>query len=154
MTSRGALNFWILQSQSMFSSTDKSRSYWIVMGHRWLKKTKGFLINLENRALKQDQQYSNKYSGEQGWLCVAKCRSLLAVASLVAHRLQGLQAQQSWITGFLALRHVESSRTRDGTHDPCTGRQSPIHHATRDVLWGLSSWCLKKPSAWLGCTSG
>ena len=34
----------------------------------------------------------------------------------------GMWAQQLWLSGLLALQHVESSQTRDGTHVHCTGR--------------------------------
>ena len=37
------------------------------------------------------------------------------------------QAQQSWHTGLVALRHVGSSRTRA----PCIGRRTPNHCTTR-----------------------
>ena len=104
MTSRGALNFWILQSQSMFSSTDKSRSYWIVMGYRWLKKTKGFLINLENRALKQDQQYSKQIFQRAAVTLrfeaqVAPCSGLSCGAGSRACRLRGRGSQASLFWG-------------------------------------------------------
>ena len=36
--------------------------------------------------------------------------------------------------GLVALRHVESSPTRDRTHVPCIGRRILIHHTTREVL--------------------
>ena len=43
-------------------------------------------------------------------------------------RLQELQH-----TDLVALQHVGSSRTRDRTHVPCTGRQILNHWATREV---------------------
>ena len=43
------------------------------------------------------------------------------------------QAKQSWRTGFVALRHVGSSRTRDRTRVPCIGRQILNHCVTREV---------------------
>ena len=59
---------------------------------------------------------------ERGLLLAAVCRLLIAVASLVAERrLKGLQ--KLWCTGLVALWHVGSSWTRDGTHVPCIGRQ-------------------------------
>ena len=80
--------------------------------------------------------------GEQGLLFVALRGLLIVVASLVAEhglQAQGLQqlqhvgsrgsltgsreqAWQLWHTGFVALRHVGSSRTRDRTHVSCIGR--------------------------------
>ena len=37
-------------------------------------------------------------------------------------------------TGLVALRHVDSSQTRDQTSIPHTGRQILIHCTTREVL--------------------
>ena len=55
-------------------------------------------------------------------------RLLTAAASLIAeYRFQGLRAQDLWYTGLVALRHVGSSWTRDGTRVPCTGRQIINH---------------------------
>ena len=42
-------------------------------------------------------------------------------------------AQQSWQTGLVAPWHVGSFRTRDRTHVPCIGRQTPNHWTTREV---------------------
>ena len=36
--------------------------------------------------------------------------------------------------GLVALQHVESSLTQDGTHVSCIGRQIPIHCTTMEVL--------------------
>ena len=44
------------------------------------------------------------------------------------------QAQQPWLTGPVAPRHVGSSQTRARTRVPCTGRQTPNHRATREAL--------------------
>ena len=43
------------------------------------------------------------------------------------------QAQQLWLTGLVAPRHVGSSQTRARTHVPCTGRQILNHCATREA---------------------
>ena len=43
------------------------------------------------------------------------------------------QAQQSWLTGLVAPRHVGSSQTRARTHVPCIGRQILSHCATREA---------------------
>ena len=48
---------------------------------------------------------------------------LLEVAPLVQHRSEG----HSWRTGLVALQHVGSSQTRDGTHVSCFGRQILYH---------------------------
>ena len=42
------------------------------------------------------------------------------------------QAQQSWLTGLAAPRHVGSSQTRAQTRVPLTGRQTLNHCATRE----------------------
>ena len=44
------------------------------------------------------------------------------------------QAQQLWLTGLVAPRHVGSSQTRARTHVPCIGRQILNHCATREAL--------------------
>ena len=36
--------------------------------------------------------------------------------------------------GLVALQHVESYQTTNGTHDPCTGRQILNHWINREVL--------------------
>ena len=43
------------------------------------------------------------------------------------------QAQQLWLTGPFAPRHVGSSQTRARTHVPCIGRQILNHCATREA---------------------
>ena len=69
---------------------------------------------------------------------------VLAVASLVVehrlriHRLQQLWHMDSsactvWRTGLVALRHMESSWTRDQMHVLCIGRQILYHRTTREV---------------------
>ena len=44
------------------------------------------------------------------------------------------QAQQLWLTGLAAPRHVGSSQTRARTHVPCISRQILNHCATREAL--------------------
>ena len=44
------------------------------------------------------------------------------------------QAQQLWLTGLVAPRHVGSSQTRARTRVPCVGRQILNHCATREAL--------------------
>ena len=71
----------------------------------------------------------------RGYFLVAVHGLLIAVASLAAeHGLQVSQVQQSWCTGLVALRHVESSWTRDGNCVPCFDRWTPNHWTTREVL--------------------
>ena len=64
--------------------------------------------------------------------------SVVAVGSSRACRLQSLWhtdsrawLQKLWYTGLGASQHVESSWTRDQTHNPCISRQTPIHCATQ-----------------------
>ena len=53
---------------------------------------------------------------------------LSVVASLLEdHGLYGTWAQYLWLTGLIALPHVEASWARDRTHIPCTGRWIPHH---------------------------
>ena len=44
------------------------------------------------------------------------------------------QAQQLWLTGLAAPRHVGSSRIGTRTHVPCIGRRILNHCATREAL--------------------
>ena len=48
-------------------------------------------------------------------------------------RSHGSQALKLWRTGLVALRHVGSSQSREGTLVSCTGRRIPNHWTTRDV---------------------
>ena len=44
------------------------------------------------------------------------------------------QAQELWLMGLVALRHVGSSQTRARTRVPCISRQILNHCATRETL--------------------
>ena len=48
------------------------------------------------------------------------------------------RAQQLWLTGLVAPRHVGSSQTRARTRVPCIGRQILNHCATREALKFIS----------------
>ena len=48
------------------------------------------------------------------------------------------QAQQPWLMGLVAPRHVGSSQTRARTRVPCIGRQILNHCATREALRHIS----------------
>ena len=48
--------------------------------------------------------------------------------------------QHLWYTGFVALRHVDSSQTRDRTRIPFIGRWILNHWATREVPTLIISW--------------
>ena len=47
------------------------------------------------------------------------------------------QAQQLWLTGLVAPRHVGSSQTRARTRVPCIGRQILNHCATREAQYSI-----------------
>ena len=47
------------------------------------------------------------------------------------------QAQQLWLTGPAAPRHVGSSQTRARTRVPCISRQTLNHCATREALFSV-----------------
>ena len=76
------------------------------------------------------------------WLLLWEAWALGAQASVVAAYgliRCGSQALEKGLNscGAQALAapcHVESSQTRDRSHDPCIGRQTPIHYTTREVL--------------------
>ena len=54
------------------------------------------------------------------------------------------QAQQLWLTGLVALRHVGSSHTRAQTRVPCISRQILNHCATREALCHTTDLQLKE----------
>ena len=67
------------------------------------------------------------------------------------------QAQQLWLTGPAAPRHVGSSQTRARTRVPCISRQIPNHCATREarVLCFVTNACThfsNNPSPEFGVT--
>ena len=57
------------------------------------------------------------------------------------------QAQQLWLTGPVAPRHVGSSQTRARTGVPCTSRQTPNHCATREAPLSFPCSCPFFPEA-------
>ena len=69
----------------------------------------------------QVQVFKNLFIYWLFWVFITVHGLLIAVASFAAEH------------GLLALRHVESSWTRDRTHVPCTGRQILNHWITRQV---------------------
>ena len=106
------------------------------------------------------------------WLCwvfVAACRISLVVASGGHSSLQcmgpslwwllllqrtgsrrvslssrGTWAQQLWLMGLVAPRHVGSSQTRARTRVPCIGRRTPNHCVTREApIYILNLFLLK-----------
>ena len=77
--------------------------------------------------------------GKWGPLSIAVRGPLTIAASLVADGAQApdAQAQQLWLTGPAAPRHVGSSQTRARTRVPCIGRQTPNNCATREAPYIL-----------------
>ena len=71
--------------------------------------------------------------GKRGPLFIAVRGPLTIAASLVAGQAPDAQAQQLWLTGLVAPRHVGSSQTRARTRVPCIGRQTLNHCATREA---------------------
>ena len=72
--------------------------------------------------------------GKRGPLFIAvrgpHCRGL----SCCGAQAPDAQAQQLWLTGLAAPRHVGSSQTRARTRVPCIGRQILNHCTTREAL--------------------
>ena len=74
----------------------------------------------------------------RGHSLVAVLGLLTAGASFAAeHRLSARGLLQLWHTGLLALRHVESSQTRDWTRVPCVVRQISNNWTTKGSLYLL-----------------
>ena len=72
---------------------------------------------------------------KRGPLFIAVRGPLTVAASRCGAQAPDAQAQQSWLTGPFAPRHVGSSQSRARTRIPCTGRQTPNHCATREALF-------------------
>ena len=73
--------------------------------------------------------------GKRGPLFIAVRRPLtIAGLSRCGAQAPDAQAQQLWLTGPAAPRHVGSSQTRARTRVPCIGRRTPNHCATREAL--------------------
>ena len=67
------------------------------------------------------------------------CRLFISVASPVsAQALECGLCSNLWHTGSAAAWHVGSSRTRDHSRVPFTGRQIPNHWTTREVQANVS----------------
>ena len=78
----------------------------------------------------------------EGFLWLRRARATLHRGARASHH-RGLsrcgaqapdaQAQQLWLTGLVAPRHVGSSQTRARTRVPCTGRRTLNRCATREA---------------------
>ena len=83
---------------------------------------------------------------EQGYSQALGCTGFSSCGSqALEHRLSSCHA---W--GFVALQHVGSSWTRDRTHVPCTGRRTPTHCTTGEVLnhtflSSFQTWASSRP---------
>ena len=74
--------------------------------------------------------------GKRGPLFIAVRGPLtIAASTCCGAQAPDAQAQQLWLTGLVALRHVGSSQTRTWTCVPCIGRQILNHCATREALF-------------------
>ena len=71
--------------------------------------------------------------GKWGPLFIAVCGPLTIAAFRCGAQAPDAQAQQLWLTGPFAPRHVGSSQTRAQTRVPCIGRQILNHCATREA---------------------
>ena len=74
--------------------------------------------------------------GKWGPLFIAVRRPLTIAVSCCGAQAPDTQAQQLWLTGLVALRHVGSSQTRARTRVHCIGRQILNHCATREAPQG------------------
>ena len=74
----------------------------------------------------------------KGVLFVA-VHGLLSWGLLMLQSTGSVSCGAQWLPGLVAPRHVESSRTRDGTHFLCIGRQILMQCATREVLLSFLS---------------
>ena len=72
--------------------------------------------------------------GKWGPLFIAVCGPLTIGLSCCGAQAPDAQAQQLWLTGLVAPRHMGSSQTRAQTRVPCVGRQILNHCATREAL--------------------
>ena len=72
--------------------------------------------------------------GKWGPLFIAVRGPLTIGLSCCGAQAPDTQAQQLWLTGLVAPRHVGSSQTRARTCVPCIGRQILNHCATREAL--------------------
>ena len=71
--------------------------------------------------------------GKWGPLFIAVRGPLTIVASHCGAQAPDVQAQQLWLTGLVAPRHVGSSQARARTRVPCIGRRILNHCATREA---------------------
>ena len=78
--------------------------------------------------------------GKRGPLFIAVRGPLTIAASRCGAQAPVAQAQQLWLTGLVAPRHVGSSQTRAWTHVPCIGRQILNHCATREAHKHMFKW--------------
>ena len=84
--------------------------------------------------------------GKWGPLLIAVRGPLIIAVSRCGAQAPDAQAQQLWLTGLVAPRHVGSSQTRARTRVPCIGRQTPNHCTTREAqicnIFNVLTQCL------------
>ena len=73
--------------------------------------------------------------GKWGPLFIVVCGPLTIAASCCGAQAPDAQAQQLWLMGLVAPRHVGSSQTRARTRVPCIGRQMLNHCANKEALF-------------------
>ena len=73
--------------------------------------------------------------GKRGPLFIAVRGPLTVAASRCGAQAPDAQAQQLWLTGLVAPRHVGSSQSRARTCVPCISRQILNRCATREALF-------------------
>ena len=78
--------------------------------------------------------------GKRGPLFIVVRGPLTITASRCRAQAPDAQAQQLWLTGRVAPRHVGSSQTRARTRVPCIGRQILNHCATREAPQRILMW--------------
>ena len=79
--------------------------------------------------------------GKRGPLFIAVRGPLTIAASRCGAQAPDAQAQQLWLTGLVAPRHVGSSQARARTRVPCIGRQTLNHCATREAPIYFFEFC-------------
>ena len=110
-------NYYIkeVSSKNIFHSTGNYSLYFAITFLFWL--CVGFLSSCGEWGL----LFSCSVEASQFSCCRAWALECASFSSL-------------WHISLVALQHVESSRTRNLTHEPCTGRQIPNHWVNREVL--------------------
>ena len=91
------------------------------------------------------------FSSFDKWELLSSCSAVASLAAGHGSRYVGsIVAQLSpWHKGLVVPLHVGPSRTREGTHVPCIGRQILNHWTTREVQYNVFTAALPK---WSECS--